>query len=162
MLALYMMTQTPPGTAAGTNTPAPDAPLSLTENAPPVQISSLHGKVVVLDFWATWCGPCRQSMPELEKLYQKYKAQGVIVVGVSADEASSQEQIPQVKQALGITYPTVIGMKTPELLKSYDSGSLPTLYVIDKRGNVRYNEAGFDPGRGLSKADALVGALLKE
>ena len=117
MLALFLMTQKPPGAAS--DRPAPDAPLQLDPNGPPISISALRGKVVVLDFWATWCGPCRMSMPELEKLYEKYHSKGLEVVGVSADDPSTQAQIPAVKQALGITYPTVIGLKTPDLLKNY-------------------------------------------
>ena len=160
VLALFLMTQKPPGAAE--DKPAPDAPLMLDPNGPPVMISSLRGKVVVLDLWATWCGPCRMSMPELEKIYQKYRGKDVEVIGVSADDPSTQPQIPAVKQALGVTYPTVIGDKTPSLLKNYSASGLPMLYVIDKQGNIRLQEAGFDSVNGLAKADKLIDTLLKE
>ncbi len=71
-------------------------------------------------------------------------------------------EFPPCKQALGITYPTVIGDKTPALFKNYSAGSMPTLYVIDKQGNIRLQESGFDSGNGLSKVDELIETLLKE
>lgn len=159
VLALFMRTQQSPGAE---DRPAPDAPLMLNANGPPIMISSLRGKVLVLDLWATWCGPCRMSMPELEKVHQKYRGKDVEVIGVSADDASSQSRIPLVKQALGVTYPTPIGEKTPEFFKKYSAGSLPMLYVIDKQGIIRLQETGFDNVNKLKKVDGLVQKLLDE
>ena len=159
VLTLMMMSQNP---WSGDKKQAPEARLQLDPNGPPVTISSLRGSVVVLDMWATWCGPCRMSMPELEKLHQKYRGKDVKVIGVACDDESTQERIPALKTALGITYPTVIGLKTPDLLKNYDSGNLPTLYVIDKQGNVRLEEKGFDNEGKLSRVDELIKTLLEE
>ena len=159
-LAVFLMTQKPPG--AQQSQPAPDVPLILEPDPKSFPLSSLRGKVVVLDFWATWCGPCRQSIPDVERLYQKYKDKGLLVVGVSEDDPNTQASIPSVQQALGMTYPIMIASKAPEIAQKFSTGSIPALFVIDKKGNVRHTQTGYDPEGGMRKVDALVADLLDE
>jgi thiol-disulfide isomerase/thioredoxin len=162
-LTIYLMTQKPPGIGdSGKHAAAPEVTLMLEPGAKSLLLSSLKGKVVLLDFWATWCGPCKMSIPEVERLYKKYQGKGVEVVGVSLDEPSSQPNIPAVQKALGMTYPIMIATKAPEILQKYGAGSIPTLYVIDKRGDVRLVSEGFDPNKGLTAVEDLVDKLRDE
>jgi thiol-disulfide isomerase/thioredoxin len=139
--------------------PVPDVALPLKKDAPPTRLSELKGKVVLLDFWATWCGPCRQSIPELALLYNKYKNNGLEVIGVSVDEKETQPMIPTLKQEFGITYPIVLLDQVPGMDKQFTYTYLPTLYIIDKRGNVRHKVEGYDPNHRLL---AEIAPLLDE
>ena len=169
-LLLYLSTQKPPG--SGNEGPAPDVTLIFepegkqSENklpaGKPLQLASLKKRVVILDFWATWCGPCKDSIPELERIYEKYKSKGLVVVGVSVDDPNSQEQVPRAKQALGITYPIMLATKFPEIIKKYGSDAIPTMYIIDKNGDIRKIQQGLDPKKGLADIDDLVDKLLSE
>ena len=159
-LTFFISTQKPQG--ADKEGPAPNVTLVLEPQGKKMQLSAFKGKVVVLDFWATWCGPCKASIPELEQVYEKYKGKGLEVVGVSVDDERTQPQIPQVKQALGITYPIMIALKSPDIIKEYGAGAIPTMYVIDKKGDIRKTQQGLDPKKGLADIDELIGQLLQE
>lgn len=119
----------------------------------PASISSLRGKVVVLDFWATWCGPCRLLAPKLSALQSRYGAQGLRVVGVTTDAA---EKAALFAQRASIRYPIAVDPRG-ETSRAYDVSALPTVFVIDKRGVVRDVAVGYDEGR-----DAQIEALLKD
>jgi thiol-disulfide isomerase/thioredoxin len=119
----------------------------------PASLSSLRGKVVVLDFWATWCGPCRLLAPKLSALQGRYGAQGLRVVGVTTDAA---EKAALFAQRVNMRYPVAVDPKG-ETSRAYDVSALPTLFVIDKRGVVRDVAVGYDEGR-----EAQIEALLKE
>ncbi len=160
-MAMYLMSQKPPGTEVA-GRPAPDVKLILEPDPKSFPLSSLKGKVVVLDFWATWCGPCRESIPEVERIFQKYKGKAIQFVGVSEDDPSTAGNIPRVQQSLGMTYPIMIANKAPDIAEKYSIGSIPALYVIDKEGKIRDVESGFNPSAGLSKVDDLIARLLEE
>jgi cytochrome c biogenesis protein CcmG, thiol:disulfide interchange protein DsbE len=131
------------------NRPAPDVALPLKKGAPPTRLSELRGKVVLLDFWATWCGPCRMSIPELAQLYAKYKDSGLEVIGVSTDQKETQPMIPVMQRELGINYPIVLLEQVPGLGEQFPHTYLPTLYIIDKKGVVRHKIDGYDPNHRL-------------
>jgi thiol-disulfide isomerase/thioredoxin len=123
----------------------------------PASIGSLRGHVVLLDFWATWCGPCRVSIPKLDALQARFGAQGLNVLGVSTEEP---EEVALFTQHMPMRYGVGVdphGATT----RSYGVGSLPTLVVIDKRGVVRDVAIGFDPGSD-QRLDATVRTLLAE
>lgn len=149
--------------APGADHPAPNMTFTKWEGGP-TTLEKLRGKVVLLDFWATWCGPCRQSIPDLVQVYEKYKDKGAVVIGVSLDEPETQPQIPVMQKQLGMTYPV---MKMEDIEDSHDESgeskyphdSLPTLYVIDKNGIIRGTQAGYNPNLNLDK---MVATLLKE
>ncbi len=123
----------------------------------PASIDALRGRVVVLDFWATWCGPCRVVAPKLGALQARYGAQGLSVLGVSAEEVQDVALFAQrtpFRYAVGVD-------KHAETTRSYGVASLPTLVVIDKRGVVRDVSIGYDPSED-ARLEATIRGLLAE
>ena len=123
----------------------------------PPSIATLRGHVILLDFWATWCGPCRVVVPKLGALQARYGAQGLDVLGVSTEEA---QDVALFAQRMDVRYAVAID-KHAETTRSYGVVSLPTLVVIDKRGVVRDVSVGYDQGR-EAQVEALVQQLLAE
>jgi thiol-disulfide isomerase/thioredoxin len=123
----------------------------------PASISALRGKVVMLGFWATWCGACRLQIPRLNAFHNRYAAQGLSVIGLASEE--SQEVGPHAARA-GMQY-AVGADKAGDTTQAYHVVSLPSVFVIDKRGVVRDVMVGFDPGR-EPQVEALVKQLLAE
>ena len=158
-LLAWIWTISPRPATKGGRIPAPELALPLQPNGPPVPLSAFKGKVVILDFWATWCGPCRMSIPALEAVYKKYRADGLEVVGVSHDHAETRGQIPAAAQALGITYPLVVADDIPDINENYGVAGLPTLMLIDRHGRVADVEMGY---HAPAELEAKVVALLRE
>ena len=105
-----------------------------------VPLSSLKGKVVLVNFWATWCPPCRAEMPGFEREYAKRHADGFTVVGVSMDQAPPSVVASFVRDH-GITYPVALG--TPDVVAGFGGiDAFPTSFLIDRRGRVRYTVEG--------------------
>lgn len=99
------------------------------------KLSSLRGHVVLLDFWATWCYPCRASIPGLVSVQEKFRDRGVIVLGVSMDEGSDlKERLSQFSKEMNISYPILISDKN--VVRAYDVGNIPALFLIDKEGKI--------------------------
>ena len=122
-----------------------------------VELSRYHGKVVVLNFWATWCGPCRSEIPDFIELYEKYKNQGLEFIGVALDVDGWQSVTPYVKQT-GITYPIVL--PDDKIVGNYGNfNAIPTTFVIDARGTIIFQQTGM-----MSKArlEAKIKPLLKK
>ncbi|MDX9758044.1 MAG: TlpA disulfide reductase family protein [Bacteroidota bacterium] len=95
---------------------------------------SLKGKVIVLNFWATWCPPCRAEIPAFKKVYEQYKGKGVEIVGVSLDQKGWDVIRPFIKQ-YAINYPIVLG--GAEIARAYGNiRSIPTTIIIDRNGKV--------------------------
>lgn len=138
----YLASQSP---SAAVAKPAPDIPLQLKPNEPPTQLSQLKGKVVILDFWATWCGPCRMTIPELAGIYKKYKDQGLEIVGISVDEKDTRDMVPIAIKKLGINYPVVYGDDIEGLRTNYAVKNLPTLYLVSRKGDLVGKIEGYDP-----------------
>ncbi|HEY4012333.1 MAG TPA: redoxin family protein [Polyangiaceae bacterium] len=123
----------------------------------PPSLEALRGRVVVLDFWATWCAPCRVVAPKLAALQARYGAQGLSVFGVSTEDAPD---VSSFAQRLPLRYPVAVD-KNAETTRSYGVVSLPTLVVIDKRGVIRDVSIGYEPGE-EARLDGMVKALLAE
>ena len=138
---------------------APEIALPITKGAAPVALSSWKGKVVLIDFWATWCGPCRESIPEVERVYQKYHGQGLEVVGISVDDARTAPLVPASVKKLGMTYPVVLASDIADIRSKYVFDGIPQMYLIDRKGNISQSIAGLDLSGNL---DTKVEALLKE
>ena len=114
-----------------------------------ITLSQFRGQVVLLDFWATWCPPCRQAIPELVELQQKYRDQGLVVLGFSMDDPqqADDEYLKAFKEKFSINYPILRG--TYEVARNYFGDAniaLPTLFVINKEGEVVDKHVGFYPG----------------
>lgn len=124
------------------NSPAPDFTLkSLTgEN---LKLSELRGNVVLLNFWASWCGPCRQEMPLLEKMHNKYKGLGFTVMGVNVEEDSSKAKAMAKKDKL--SFPVLFDTQS-QVSKAYQVSAMPSTVIIDRDGKVRYLHKGYKPG----------------
>lgn len=98
-----------------------------------ITLSSLRGKVVVLNFWATWCPPCKAEMPSLNRLYRDLKARGLEIIAVSSDSASSYVKDYLAKTPLDFT---IVHDETKAVTKQYKVFSMPTTFLIDRNGIV--------------------------
>ncbi len=105
----------------------------------PVALSAFRGKVVILDFWATWCPPCRREIPDFVSLQNQYKDQGLQIVGVALDEA---DKVHGFAEANGMNYPVLLGDDNVAALYGGISG-IPTTFIIDRRGNIVERFEGF-------------------
>jgi thiol-disulfide isomerase/thioredoxin len=131
--------------AAADDLPAPAPAFALkTFDGKWVRLSDLKGRPVVLDFWATWCRPCRTSMPHLDELQKRYGHQGLVVIGLSVDEGS-QAQVRRFAQSLGVTFR--LGMANDHVLDDYGPiRFLPTTFFIDRQGQMVRRVRGYlDP-----------------
>lgn len=101
----------------------------------------LRGKVVVVNFWATWCPPCRLEIPALQSLYEDREGEDVLVIGLSTDQAGL-EAVRAFLAERGVTYP--VGMATPELRRGFGGiSALPTTFILDREGVIRHRVFGF-------------------
>jgi thiol-disulfide isomerase/thioredoxin len=131
--------------------------LHQVSGAVPHTVGDLRGRVVLLDFWATWCGPCRVMSPTLSGLQARYGAQGLSVIGISTEE---DEQVSLFAQRMNMGY-GVATDSNGDTTQAYTVSSLPTLFVIDKRGVVREVEVGYDSSREAG-LESLIQSLLNE
>jgi len=131
--------------------------LSTVAGSVPANIGNMRGKVILLDFWATWCGPCRAMSPQLSKWQTALGAQGLSVMGVTSDPV---QVATKTAQALDMRY-AVASDGDEATATVYGVRALPTLFVIDKKGVIREVFVGYDPGR-HKDVEALLKTLLAE
>ncbi len=124
--------------AAKVGEPAPDFELPTPEGVP-IRLSTLRGKPVILNFWATWCPPCKIEMPDLEALYQKYSQQGLTILAV--DQQEPPEAVRAYFEEMQLSFQPVID-STGEIFNVYRVVALPTSYFIDASGTVRVQHRG--------------------
>jgi thiol-disulfide isomerase/thioredoxin len=132
-------------------------PLTATSGTPPASIQAARGRVVIVDFWASWCGPCRLVAPTLSSLQDRFGAQGLTVVGISGDEPAVAARTAQ---SLGVRYATGVE-KGSEASRAYGVRSIPTMFVVDRKGVVRDVKIGFHPAH-AAELERLVAELLAE
>ncbi|MDH3748132.1 MAG: TlpA family protein disulfide reductase [Gammaproteobacteria bacterium] len=140
-----------------TGRPAPDFALksSTGEN---LRLSEYRGDVVMINFWATWCGPCRQEMPLLDELYTRYERVGFNLLGVNIDDDSSRAM--NMIHELGVNFPVLFDSRK-EVSKLYDVDAMPVTVLVDREGNVRFVHQGYKPGYEEKYLDQ-VRSLLRE
>jgi cytochrome c biogenesis protein CcmG/thiol:disulfide interchange protein DsbE len=113
-----------------------------------VSLSDFRGKVVLLDFWATWCPPCRMSIPELVKLQDKYRDDGLEILGISLDDPQDElsRYLKEFKEKYKINYRILrFNNKVMQDYFGMESPAIPTMFVIDRDGKIREKIVGFDP-----------------
>ncbi len=123
-----------------TYTLAPDFTLK-TLDEKEITLSKLKGKPILLDFWATWCGPCRESIPHLISLYNAYREKGTEVIGISMDKGEI-ERVKNFVKSMNIPYP--IAIASSEVVQKYRVTNLPTTFIIDREGKIREKIVGFN------------------
>jgi peroxiredoxin len=140
---------------AGKGQKAPEFSLPSLKGAR-TSLASLRGKVVLLDFWAQWCEPCKQELPQLQKLAKDYAAKGVVIVGVNIDK--TRENAERLVSQLGLSFPILLD-PTGSVAGVYDLPKMPTSFVIDKNGTIRYVHEGFEGSSDVSKFRSELDSL---
>src|ERR1700761_387394 len=141
-VAAALLLAVPASEAGSTSGPAPQFTLA-SRGGPKISLAQYKGQVVMLNFWASWCGPCRQEMPLLENIYKKYNKMGFTLIGVNVE--------PDSKAAEGflsqtpVSFP-VIYDKDSTVSKAYDVSGMPSTVIIDRKGNIRVLHRGYKPG----------------
>ena len=109
----------------------------------PISSHDLKGKVVIVDFWATWCGPCKQEMPGYQKLVERYGAQGLVVIGFKSDAMADTQNPLKFAKGIGVHYPLAVA--TGEITQKFGGiEGLPTTLLYDRRGVLRKKIIGFE------------------
>ena len=140
--ALAAMVLTGAAFAADAGGPAPAFTLSALSGDQGA-LSQYKGQVVMVNFWATWCGPCQQEMPLLDQMYKKYKPAGFTLIGVNVDK-----EAPPVKALLArkpVSFPVLLDPDN-EVSKAYHVDEMPSSVIIDRKGQIRYIHRGYKPG----------------
>lgn len=140
-----------------TGEPAPDFALK-SSSGQNLRLSEYRGDVVMINFWATWCGPCRQEMPLLEELYSRYQRVGFNLLGVNIDDDSSRAM--DMIDELGVSFPVLFDSRK-EVSRLYQVEAMPVTIIVDRAGNVRHVHQGYKPGYEQQYLDQ-VRALLRE
>ena len=122
----------------------------------PVKLSGLVGKVVVIDFFASWCEPCMRELPELEKLHRELAPAGVVFVGVNLDK--ERKNVEALVKRFGLSF-SVVHDPDGKVAEAYDPPKMPSTYVVDKAGIVRHINAGFEGAADVAKLRKQVTSL---
>lgn len=108
-----------------------------------IDLAGLRGQAFIVDFWASWCGPCADEMPVLERLYTQHRQAGFSVIGVSQDSAA--DNVRQFLRRIPVSFPIVLD-QSHAVAGRYSPPRMPTSYLVDRRGIVRHVHAGFRSG----------------
>ena len=136
---------------------APDITLA-SRSGKNVRLAEMRGDVILLNFWASWCGPCRKEMPKLEALHQKYKDLGVRIVGINLD--SEQGLAEPLLQSTEVSF-TILYDPTGSAGEKFGVSAMPSTYIIDRDGRIRYHHKGYQAGY-EKKYEEQLKALLRE
>lgn len=159
-LLLAAFLATPPVFATDAGQPAPAFSLP-TAKGDTVALDKLRGKVVYVDFWASWCAPCRRSFPFMNEMQQKYGSRGFTVVAINVDKKRSDAERFLVQNPANFT---VVYDETGATPAAYGVKGMPSSYLVDARGNVTFVERGFlDENKAEleNRVAALLGAAKK-
>ncbi len=137
-----LLTASPAWSAGADGEPAPDFTLKSNQDAN-LRLSEYRGQVVLLNFWASWCGPCRQEMPLLDDIHEKYSPLGFTVLGVNVDKDISLAN--ETLEDIPVDFP-VLYDPTGKVSEAYDVTAMPTTVIIDRDGNMRFLHRGYKPG----------------
>jgi peroxiredoxin len=131
-----------PALAATSGKQAPQFDLP-SSNGKAVSLAQFKGQVVMINFWASWCGPCRQEMPLLDSIYKKYNKLGFVLLGVNVepDSKAANDWLKQTPVSFPVLYD-----KDSKVSQMYDVASMPSTVIIDRKGNVRVLHKGYKAG----------------
>ncbi|MBI4401380.1 MAG: TlpA family protein disulfide reductase [Nitrospirae bacterium] len=136
---------------------APDFELpDLNDKA--IRLSDFRGKVVFLNFWATWCKPCREEMPSMEVLYKNFEQDGLVVLAVSIDRVTTKKDIPPFVKGLNLTFPVLVD-SWGQTDKRYKLMGVPETYIIDQQGVLREKVIGPRDWTVLNNLQVITGLL---
>lgn len=136
---------------------APDFTLKDLEGGD-VRLSQYRGKIVLLEFWAPWCPPCKATIPQLTAVQTKYREKGVVVLGIAVDEdMDSVQKLSAFSREYGINYDVLLGDETVE--KAYQVGSIPMIFVIDKEGRIVNSHTGYMDEFSTQVSEEIAGIL---
>lgn len=147
----------PVSAAPETGKTAPDFALK-SDSGQNVRLSELRGQVVLVNFWASWCPPCRQELPLLGNLYSQYRTAGFVLLGVNVDD--DRKNATAMAQRLGLRFPTLFDADKA-VSRRYGVDTMPTTLLIDRDGRVRHVHRGYYSGY-EKKYEQQVRELLKE
>lgn len=125
--------------------PAPAFTLESTTGERMTLAAALERGPVIVDFWATWCGPCKQSLPELQQLYERYGERGLTILAISTDEPRNRPKISSTARSLGLTFPILIDADK-RAAQLYRVESIPMTFLIDREGRIRSLHRGYRRG----------------
>jgi peroxiredoxin len=137
--------------------PAPDFTLRQIDG-PNLRLGEQRGRVVMVNFWATWCGPCRVELPQLARLHEKYAAAGFLMLGVNIDDDPAQAR--SLAARLGLKFPVLLDTDK-KVVGAYDLNAMPASVLIDRDGRVRQLYRGYREGAEVQYEQQLR-ELLKE
>jgi peroxiredoxin len=136
---------------------APDFTLKRAEGGN-LRLAEQRGQVVLINFWASWCGPCRVEMPHLNKLHDKYKAGGFMVLGVNIDDDPRHGAATAARW--GLRFPVLLDAEKT-VTRTYDLGAMPSTVLVDRDGRIRYLHRGYRDGMEL-EYERQIRELVKE
>ena len=144
--------------AATVSGPAPQFKLQ-SRDGKMVSLADLKGQVVMVNFWATWCGPCRQEMPHLEALYERYNSLGFTLVGINVED-NPEGAKKWLEENGPVTFPVLLDPKN-EVSKLYKVQTMPTTVLVARDGTMRFIHHGYKPGY-EGEYQTQIRALLRE
>lgn len=128
--------------AGDMNKPAPDF-TAKTLSGENVRLKDFRGKVVMVNFWASWCGPCRQEMPLIEKIYKDYKKSGFVLLGLNVDgEADERDEF---LKDTPVSFP-ILDDSEGKVADLFGNEAMPSTYFVDRKGNIRHLHKGYKKG----------------
>lgn len=123
-----------------------------------IRLSEYRGQVVLINFWASWCGPCRQEFPHLDAIHQKYEALGFTVFGVNVEQ--DRDMANKVLRDIPVTFPILFDDEN-QVSELYDVDAMPMTVLVDRSGEIRFMHRGYKPGY-EQEYEQQVRALVKE
>lgn len=129
-----------------------------SDNGKNLKLGELRGQVVMINFWATWCSPCRQEIPHLNRLQERYRKAGFALLGINIDDQPRAAR--EMMQKLGVVFPVLFDTDK-RVSRLYDVGAMPSTLLIDRDGRIRYIHLGYRPGYEI-QYDNQIRELLKQ
>ncbi len=142
IISLACLASYPAQAATSLNKSAPDFTLKMKTGGN-FRLAEHRGEVLFINFWASWCGPCRQEMPILDELHSRYRSAGFNVIGITIDE--DPRKADAMLEKIPVTFPVLYDAES-SVSELFDVDAMPTSILVDRKGKVRYLHRGYKPG----------------